>query len=258
MIENPTEAIAAPRRRRPALALGLCAAFLAIALGSCEAKLSGTIRPDASALVEFSAEIPRPVAEKLRKLGSAGGGAATPASPLFNIESMRAGIAERPELRLVELSRPNPDSVKAIIIVDSLSSLAASPAIAESGALTYAEGPGWTEIKIRLARGAGNGLAALLPGIDPALLEALSPPALAEEGEETSPEDYRLMLKSVFGTKAMPALEGAAIRLGLTAPNVVLSSGGGALESRTLEARIPIIDALILEKPIELWIRWKD
>jgi hypothetical protein len=238
-------------------ALGLGAVLVALLASSCAAKMALTIRPDASALVEFSAEIPGPVADKLRKIRGAGR-YVDPATPLFDLASMRSGIAERSELRLVDLSRPNPDSVKGAVVVDSLSNLAAFPAIAESGALTYAEGPGWTEIKIRLARGAGNGLAALLPGIDPGLLEALSPPALAEEDEAMSAADYRLMLRSIFGAKGLLALEGSAILVALSAPNAVIASGGGALVDGTLEARIPIIDALVLEKPVELWLRWRD
>jgi hypothetical protein len=56
----------------------------------------------------------------------------------------------------------------------------------------------------------------------------------------------------------MPAMEAAEISLSITAPGAVLSSGGGSLAGSTLVKRISILDALTLEKPIELWIRWKD
>ena len=72
-----------------------------------------------------------------------------------------------------------------------------------------------------------------------------------------SAAEYRAMLKSVLGEKAMPAMDAAAIGISLTAPNTVLASEGGALEGQTLKARIPMLDALVLEKPVELRLRWK-
>jgi hypothetical protein len=55
----------------------------------------------------------------------------------------------------------------------------------------------------------------------------------------------------------MPAMKAAAIGLSLTAPGPVLGSGGGTLSGTTLTASIPILEVLALEKPIEIWIRWK-
>ena len=52
-------------------------------------------------------------------------------------------------------------------------------------------------------------------------------------------------------------MEAAAICFSLTAPGPVLSSGGGALSGNTLTATIPVIEILALEKPVEIWLRWK-
>jgi shikimate kinase len=95
-----------------------------------------------------------------------------------------------------------------------------------------------------------------MPGIDPNLLDALSPPALEED--PVTVEEYKTMLKTVLGEKAMPAMEAAAIKLSITAPGVVIGSGGGSLSGSTLSAKLPIIDLLVLEKPIEVWIRWRN
>jgi len=260
MIEKPRSDPGPSHRKALAVlaaAFGLGSLFLALVLllGSCSSRFQAAISAQGSARIEFQAEMPAPIAAKLRKLASAGGSSIDPSGPLFDLDAMRASIAARPELGLAELSRPSPDSVKGSLVVKSLARLAASPDLADSKALAYSEGPGWAELRLKLARGPGNGLESLLPGLDPYLLEALSPPALEEEG--LSAEEYRMMLASVFGEKAMPAWDAAAISLELVAPEAVLSSGGGELSGRTLKARIPVIEALVLEEPIELWLRWK-
>jgi len=240
------------------VALCLGASFLALILflGSCSAKLSGSLRRDGGCRVDFQVSTPAPIAAKLRKLGEAGGSAA--GSPLISTEAIRSSIASRRELELIELKQDSPDAVRGTVTVRSLAELAASPELAGSGILSRSTGPGWTELRVRLARGQSLALSALLPGLDPYLLDALSPPALETEEEGVSASEYRTMLKSILGEKAMPAMEEATIRVALTAPGPIRSAGGGMLDGNTLNVKIPVIDALVLEKPIEFWIRWSD
>jgi hypothetical protein len=237
-------------------ALCLGAAFLAatLLLSSCSASVASDIKADGGARLSIRAEIPGALSAKLRKLASAGSSSAT-AAPFFDAAAIRKSVADRPGLSLDELSAPSPDSVRIELTARSLEDLVASPDLKGSSALALSRGPGWTELRVRLERGDAKALAALLPGIDPYLMEALSPPALEEDPVTLA--EYRTMLKSVLGEKAMPAMEAAALSLSLTAPGTVLSSGGGSLSGTTLSARIPIVEALALEKPIEIWLRWK-
>jgi hypothetical protein len=207
--------------------------------------------------VDFQVETPAPIAAKLRRFAQAGGASGDTTAPLFSAEALRESLASRPGLDLIELTQPKPDSLRGAIAVRSLVRLAESPELAGSGLLAIASGPDWSELRVRLARGQAKALSALLPGVDPYLLEALSPPALDEEDGDISAAEYRTMLKSVLGEKAMPSMEEAAIAVSLSAPGAVLSSGGGKLEGSTLNVRIPVIDALVLERPIEFWIRWE-
>ncbi len=238
-------------------AAGIGAAFLASALllAGCSGSVAAALKADGGARVSIYAEIPSPLAAKFRKLSQAGSGEALrDDAPLFDIEAIRRSAAERPSIRLASASRPGPESIKAELDVLSLEELAASKELTGSGFLTVSKGTGWRELAIRLDRGAAAQAAALFPGIDPYLMEALSPPALEED--PVTAAEYRIMLKSVLGEKAMPSMEAAAISVSLTAPGKVIESAGGVLSGRILSAKIPIIDALVLEKPIEIRIRW--
>ncbi len=240
-------------------ATGVGAAFLASALllAGCSGSVAAALKADGGARVSISAEIPAPLAAKFRKLSQAGSGEAIrDDAPLFDIEAIRESAAERPSIRIASVQRPSPESIKAEMDILSLEELAASKELAGSGFLKVAKGGGWRELSIRLDRGAAASAASLFPGIDPYLMEALSPPALEED--PVTADEYRMMLKSVLGEKAMPSMEAAAISVSLTAPGKVLESAGGALSGRVLTAKIPIIDALVLERPIEIRIRWEN
>jgi len=238
-------------------AVGIGTAFLAttLLLAGCSSDIAASLKADGGARVAVQAEVPAALAAKFRKLAQASSGEEVDAGvPLFDTEAIRKAAAERPWMRVASLSRPSPESIKAEIEVLSLEKLAASKDLAGSGLLAVSRGAGWAELRIRLDRGCAAAAAKLFPGIDPYLMEALSPPALEEE--PVTAAEYRTMLKSVLGEKAMPAMEAAAISISLTAPGKVVESAGGSLEGGVLKARIPIIDALVLERPIEIRLRW--
>jgi hypothetical protein len=241
-------------------ALCLGAAFLAVTLilASCSASVSSAIKADGGARISVAAEMPAALAAKFRKLAQAGS-SAQPSSqapgPFFNAAAIRKSLAARPGLSIVELSQPSPDSIRVELLARSLDELAASPELKGSSVITIGRGPGWAEFRLRLERGGAKALSALLPGIDPYLMDALSPPALEEDPVTLA--EYKTMLKSVLGEKAMPAMEAASLALSFTAPGPVLASGGGALSGPTLTATIPLIEVLALEKPVEIWLRWK-
>jgi hypothetical protein len=223
----------------PVIAGALC-----ILLVACSASVSSVIRSDGGARISVQAEVPAPLAAKLRKFGAAGSSAST--GPFFDTAAIRKSIDARPAFTLIEIAQPSPDSIRVEVSARSLEELAASPDLKGSQLITMSRGAGWAELRFRLKRGGAKALAALFPGIDPYLMDALSPPALEEDPV------------TVLGEKAMPAMEGAMVSLALSAPGTVIGSGGGSLSGSTLTAKIPLIQALTLEKPIEIWLRWKQ
>lgn len=240
------------------LCLGAASLVAAMLLASCAASISSVLQADGGARIEVQATLIAPVAAKFRRLAAAGSasGAASSAldAPIFDKAAIRKSIASRPYLSLAELSSPDHDSIRLVVNARSLQELADAPDLKGSGLIAVSRGPGWTECRFHLERDNAKNLSLLFPGIDAALLDALSPPALDEDPVTT--DDYRTMLKSLLGEKAMPALEDESVALAITAPSKVLNSGGGSLSGSTLRVKIPLFQALVLEKPIDFWIRW--
>ncbi|HTX73223.1 MAG TPA: hypothetical protein VMC79_10400 [Rectinemataceae bacterium] len=226
-------------------------ALLVLVLGSCASSVAAALGPDGGASISVSAAVPALVASKLRALAQTG-----ETAPLFDLAAIRRSLAKEAGVSVLSLSSGSPNSLQANFSVASLSRLAASPELQNTALLTPERGPGWTGIRIRLERGEASALAKLFPGIDPYILDALSPPAL--EQDPVSADEYRTMLTSVLGQKAMSELDSTRVSVSLTAPATVLESGGGELHGKTLELSLPIIDILVLEKPVEFWLRWKS
>jgi hypothetical protein len=237
-------------------AIGLGIAFLAVMLilSSCSASVGASIRQDGGGRLAIQAEVPSALSAKFRKL-AAGGSSASASGPFFDAASIRKSVAARPGLSVLSLEQPTPDSIKIELEARDLASLAASPDIKGSRLLSIKKGEDWTEASLRLDKASAKAALSLMQGLDPDLMEALSPPALDEE--PITAAEYKTMLKSVLGEKAMPAIESASVTIKLSAPGAVIGSGGGSLSGSTLTATIPTLTIMCLEKPIEIWLRWK-
>ena len=229
-----------------ALVLALATALLA----ACSGSASASVRADGGLRIQSSVSVPAPLAARLRRLANL-----PEASSLFDFEAARKAVAETEGLRLVSLSAADADSLAITLDIADLQSFLSEPKLAESGAVSLSSGPGWKEVRVRLAQGACAPLADLLPGLDPELVEALSPPAL--DPEPITRAEYRRMLAGIIGEKAVVSLEGATMTLKLSAPGPILASSGGKLEGQTLSVTLPTLDLLVLEKPVEFSLRWK-
>jgi len=232
------------------VALALVLALATALLAACSGSASVSIRADGGLRIQSSASVPAPLAARLRKLANL-----PETSSLFDFEATRKALADAEGLKLLSLSAADADSLAFTLDVADLQSFIADPKIAKSGAISLSSGTGWKELRVKLARGACAPLADLLPGLDPDLVEALSPPAL--DPEPITRAEYRRMLAGIIGEKAVVSLEGATMSLKLSAPGPVLASSGGKLEGQTLAVTLPALDLLVLEKPIEFSLRWK-
>jgi len=229
------------------LATALIAAGI---LSACSGSVGAAFAADGGARVSVSLDMPKELSLRIKKLAGR-----KAESPLFDLAAIRASATSRKGISIIALSSPNPDSVRAEFSVADVSAFAASAKLADGGVLLVSSQADKIEVKLRLERGTAQELIALFPGIDPALLEALSPPAF---GESTlTAAEYRETLSALLGKKNLPEIEAAAIDLRLTAPKPLLASSGGKQEGTSLVAKLPLIDLLVLEKPIELSLSWR-
>lgn len=239
------------RPRRAIAAVAFAALAAALALPSCSASVGARLGADGGARLTVSARVPAELSARLRALGSLPAG-----SPLFDRGAVARSASAMPGLRLLSLETADGDSIAAEFEIADLAAFAERRGLAKSGAVAYVRGAARSELRLRVDRKGARGLAEIFPGLDPALLDALAPPALGEE--ELTKAEYREMLGSLVGTKNLPALDATRVEIRLRAPGPVLASSGGKLTGNELAASLPLLDLLVLEEPVEFHLAWRN
>ncbi|HSV55675.1 MAG TPA: hypothetical protein VLH39_01020 [Magnetospirillaceae bacterium] len=236
---------------KPLSAIPVILAALA-SLASCAASLSLELKTDGSGTFAVDARVPGAVAARLRSFAAA---ASSPASgPLFDPSAVRRRSAEL-GLAAVAAETPSPDRFRGSFSMASLAAVASGPELAQAGVLVYSQSDGAKTLTFSLSRANAWVLPDLFPGLDPYVLEALSPPAL-DQYPLTAPE-YREMLAALLGQTALRDLEAAEIRIQIRTPSPIVRHSGGDATGRTFTAVLSFMDILVLERPVEFSVAWR-
>ena len=237
------------RKGRAPVGAPLAIVVMAVsALAGCSAQVGAKLGADRSAVVTVWAELPEAAAAKLDQLRGVEPGTV---APLFDAALARAGAAER-GVKALEVSTPGPRSFRGRFEVPDLAALAAS-----SGApIELRSDAKGGSLAIRIDRKGAAALYALFPGVDPYLLESLSPPAL--DGSDLTRAEYREMLGALLGSKTLPAVDASAVELVVELPGAPdpRTAKGFVVEGGTAKVRLPLLDLLVLETPILLSVAW--
>ncbi|MEI6385010.1 MAG: hypothetical protein WCQ50_00135 [Spirochaetota bacterium] len=223
---------------------------LALLLSACQAGIATTIAKDGSADIDIKATMPKALAAKLRAIGKL-----TPGSPVFDLHSIRKSLAARVGLSVDALANPDVDSLTATLSTTDFSALLAGIGEQGKGPARLTRNGDAAELSIRLDRKGAAALAALVPGIAADVIEALAPPAI--EGGDWSRDEYHEALTGVLGKTAMPAIDAGHLDISVTVPGPIQSQSGGIVIGAAWKLTIPIIDLLVLDKPMEFRLVWK-
>jgi hypothetical protein len=219
---------------------------------SCDASIKLTVKLDGSAGFSVDSAIPLAVANRMASFRDSSEAAA---APIFNPGLVRQEAGMR-GIAVISAAAPTRETFSGSFAVRTLGDLdGKSASLAGSGLLTSRHDPSGGSIAFSLTRANAKYLPELFPGIDPYILEALSPPAI--EDAPITKAEYRSMLESLFGSLAMPSIDNSAIKVSITVPGTILSSSGGTVAGFMFQTRIPVVEALVLEKPIEFFVAWK-
>ena len=220
----------------------------AFVLSSCSGRFDARFDAGGGATLDAKVALPSLVGAKLRALSGLDA-----STPIFDPKAVSKALLVRKGVSSAAASCPTPDSLSLSAEISDLGALLASPDLASF--IQLDDKAGAKRMTIALSRDHGQDILALLPGIDPGLVEALSPPALG--GGDYTKAEYRDALQTILGTKAMPAFDAASIDLSVSLPGAIVSSSGGRVEGSTWKATIPLLDLLVLEKPIVLTFSWR-
>jgi hypothetical protein len=223
-------------------------------LGSCAASMTLSLSPDGSGVLAVDARIPDAAAARLQSYRSAGTDSTGAAAPFFDAKTIRAQT-EAYRLTTLAAETPTPNSFKGSFAARSLAAVIADPEIAKTGLIALKTSGDESTLSFTLSRENAEALPTLFPGIDPYILEALSPPAL--DPYPVTTDEYREMLVALLGKAAMKELDAAMVRIQVRTPGSIVRSSGGTASGQTFTATLPLLDMLVLEKPIAFSVSWK-
>lgn len=230
--------------------------LLGLLLAACSAQTGLLVKTDGSAVISTAFEIPAPVELRLRAL--AGSEAVIAGGSFFDAEAVSLGLRQR-GLTINESRAPAPRSYSGVFTAANLAAFIQNdPDLSRSGVFRLEQGTGWKQLTININKQNARNLVALFPGVDRHLLESLSPPALFDL--PVSKADYRSMLAALLGRPAIEAIDISRFQLSIQLPGRILESSGGtvAADGRGFGYSLPVLDAMVLEQPVILRVRWQD
>lgn len=230
--------------------LVLLTGFSLVLLAGCASNVEASIGASGSLSVFIKTEIPVSLESKIRPFSNTKDGPLINASDIFT-------VTLPPGIKLLASKNPSTRSYEGEFRIEQLDNfLALNPELIATGAISYKVTAQWEELTLLFSRETAQLFVDMFPFLNKNLIEALSPPALYE-GSAT-PEEYKKMLTSLFGKKAMQDIEAAVLRLNIKTPAPILEYAGCNKTGIALAVfEIPLMTCIILEQPVTLRLRWQ-
>lgn len=235
-----------PDRR---LAPLLCSILALAALSSCSARFSVKLQGAEGASVDLEASLgPRTATLIANLAGAAASGAGSSGAPVLDAVSLTASLRTVPGIASAALRNTDKRTVAGSVSVAELDRFL-SPRFAR---LERSASGG--RVSFYLDRASAP---AVLSSISPELMDYLTAlMAPAATGEAMAAAEYLSIVASVYGEGVAEELRAGRLRASVELPGPARSSRGGTVSGTRVDFTVPVVDLLVLEKPIELDAAW--
>jgi len=222
--------------------------FLAVFL-SCTARIDGVVMAGGAAEISVRTSLgPRTVSLVQSLRGFMGD---TRNTPILNSETINRSLAAASGIKSASLKNTGPEALEGNITISNVGDFLLS----EKGMfITYSEGGDSSSITVVLDRDSAPLLISRLsPEVEEYLSALMAPVAL---GEYMPASEYLNLVSMVYGRPLADEIAAARIRASIDFPRPVTSVTGGTSAGRRVEFDIPLLDILVLEKPLQYEVKW--
>jgi len=234
--------------------------FVAIfswAFSSCSSQIAGTVRNGGAAGFNVNTRIEPRTADFIRTFLSFSGPEAKN-QEILNGETIGKSMAAAPGMGKVALENTGPAAIKGTVELVKVEDFLAV-AGRNKRFITYTEAaenrPGQGSIIVSIDRETAPAVIALLSADAVAYLSALMAPAAT--GEVLSRHEYLFIVGSFYGQAIADEIIAAKINASIDFPGRIINIRGGTSSGRRAEFQIPLIDLLVLEKPLVWEVSWE-
>jgi hypothetical protein len=240
---------------------------LLLPLVSCTARINGTLQGDGQADLKIYVALEPRMTALIGGLAAASGAVQTSA-PILDGPAIAASMAKAPGVASASFKNTTPTAIEGPVKISRIGDflapgLAASAALDTarggkgSGFITFEQGVpprtgGRCTINLSLESGPE-----ILTFISPDMVDYLSAlMAPLATGEALSKTEYLTLVASVYGRGIADEISKAFFRAEIDFPGPVQSVTGGTFSGRKAEFAIPLLDILVLEKPLSYEVRY--
>ncbi|MDR2247106.1 MAG: hypothetical protein LBE17_10650 [Treponema sp.] len=240
-----------PQKTRFPAAFVLCAAVLVFA--SCSGTVDGVVNQDGSAEIELEIALGNQMAGRLWLLNSIlRGGAQDAQPPLLDGPAIALSMAAAPGISAVSLRNKSPTAVAGAVSVSRIDAFLSLPARAGGAPFIRYDPAGRVVISLDLET--GPQLLSLLSEDVRDYLSTLAAPVAT--GIPLTTAVYREIVASLHGPRVADEIAAARIPITIEFPRPVKEVRGGAAQGRRARFDLPLIDLLVLERPLMYEVTW--
>jgi hypothetical protein len=223
---------------------------------SCAAQINGSLKGDGQADLQIRAALEPRMTALIGGLAAASG-TAQPGALILNGPTIAASMSAAPGVASASFKNTAPAAIEGPVKIARIGDfLAPAAASGKAGFITFeqnARGGGKCTINLSLASGPGI-LTLISPEISDYLSALMAPLAT---GEAMTKAEYMMLVGSVYGRGIADEISKAFIRASLEFPGEVQSVQGGTSSGKRADFAIPLLDILVLEKPLSYEVVWR-
>lgn len=243
--------------KRPSLLACASLAACLFSLLSCSIRPDVTLNPDGSGEALVRVSVQKFFSEYLRDLAEFSGAARPAGVGVFDEKEIREAFAKRPGVTVKSVRVPKPEELEIALAFRSIDDLVrGEKELAETGVVTFRNDGGTRTLRLHLDQKNFAKLAALAPSEDGStetLLSVFGP----QEGVEITEEEYLEAMAFTLGEQGPKAIKDSFVEVNVTVRGTLVSQKGGAAKGNTVTFRIPLLELLLLDTPVDWEIVFK-
>jgi len=221
--------------------------FLAVFL-SCSARIDGVVMAGGAAEINVSASLGSRTVSLVQSIRSFMGD--TRNTPTLDAGAISRSLSVASGIKSASLKNTSPEALEGTIVVSNVGDLLLSE---KDMFITYSESTASSSITVVLDR---NSAPLLISRVSPEVEEYLSALMAPVLGEYMSSGEYLSLISMVYGRPLADEIAAARIKASIEFPRQVTSVSGGSSNGRRAEFDIPLLDILVLEKPLRYEVKW--
>ena len=216
---------------------------------SCSARIDGVVMGGGAAEVSVRTSLgPRTVSLVQSLRGFMGD---TRNTPILNGDTISRSLAAASGIKSASFKNTGPEALEGTISISNVGDFLLSE---KDMFITYSDGANSSSITIVMDRDSAPLLISRLsPEVGEYLSALMAPVAL---GEYMPASEYLSLVAMVYGRPLADEIAAARIRASIEFPRQVTSVTGGSSSGRRAEFDVPLLDILVLERPLQYEVKW--